>query len=471
MQYTDFKMLIGGALIGGGTMMDVIDPATAEPFAICPCADEAQLNAAVAAAQEAFPGWSSTEMKTRQALVTRLADAVDSHAEELAHLLTREQGKPLNEAHWELSMTAAFYRQFATMDLPTKLIEDGPERRVEEHRKALGVVGLIVPWNFPLLLLAFKLPPALLAGNTVIVKPAPTTPLATLRLGEMFAELLPPGVLNIVADHGDLGPLLTSHPDVAKISLTGSTQTGKKVMLSAANTLKHLTLELGGNDAGIVLENVDPVKIAPAIFQAAFMNCGQVCVALKRLYVHEAVHDALCSALSGIADSATVDSGLVPNAQFGPVHNKAQFEKIKGLIEDSRLSGTIVAGGQIIDRPGYFIRPTIVKDVRNGTRIVDEEQFGPVLPIIKYSEFNVAIVSANDSDNGLGASVWSNDIDDAVSIARQLEAGTIWINTHGMLDPNIAFNGTKHSGIGVELGQAGLEEYTQRVIVNINKLM
>ena len=463
---SDYKLLIGGKLVAGDMVMDIINPATEEVLAVCPRGSEAQLNAAVAAAKAAFKGWANRPIDERRACITQLADAIEARTTEFARLLTQEQGKPLSESTAEIAYTAAFMRYLASLDLHGRLIEDNDVRRVELRRKPLGVVGCIIPWNFPVLIVAFKVPMALLAGNTVVVKPAPTTPLATLRIGELCAEIFPPGVINIITDHNDLGGVLTAHPDIAKISFTGSTETGKKVMASAASTIKRITLELGGNDAAIVMPDADPKAIAPGIFGAATMNAGQVCLAIKRVYAHESIYDELCSELARLADAAIVDDGLKQGAQIGPLQNKMQYEKVKGFLEDARANGNIIAGGQIEDRPGYFIRPTIVRDVEDGCRIVDEEQFGPILPIIRYADPQAALARANASPWGLGGSIWGTDRDKAYDLACEMESGTVWINKHLDFGPNIPFGGAKQSGIGVEFAEEGLHEFTQIQVVN-----
>jgi acyl-CoA reductase-like NAD-dependent aldehyde dehydrogenase len=279
-----------------------------------------------------------------------------------------------------------------------RVVGHGPRhQRVEAHRKPLGVIGAITPWNFPMILLAFKLPPALLAGNTIVIKPAPTTPLTTLKLGQLIQGLVPPGVVNIIADANDLGGAMTAHPDIRKISFTGSTATGKKVMASAAEALKRVTLELGGNDAGIVLDDVNPKEAAPKLFQSAFQNNGQVCIAMKRLYVHESIYDEMCGELAKLADAAIIGDGLMQGTQIGPLQNRMQYEKVKEFLEDGKKNGKVIAGGVVEDRPGYFIRPTIVRDITDGTRLVDEEQFGPVLPVIKFKDAEDAVQRANAS--------------------------------------------------------------------------
>lgn len=463
---SDYKLLIGGQLVDGDAAMDVINPATEEVLAVCPRGSERQLNEAVAAAKAAFKTWRKVPMAERRAMVMKLADAVEARVDEFGRLLTQEQGKPLAESTAEIAYTAAFLRYLASLDLKNKLIEDNETRRVEMRRKPLGVVGCIIPWNFPVLIVAFKAPVALLAGNTIVIKPAPTTPLTTLRLGELINEIFPAGVVNIVTDQNDLGGVLTTHPDVAKISFTGSTETGKKVMASAASSIKRITLELGGNDAAIVLPDVDPKVVAPGIFGGATMNAGQVCLAIKRVYAHESIYDELCDELARLADAAVVDDGLKQGAQIGPLQNKMQYEKVKGFLEDARANGNIIAGGQVEDRPGYFIRPTIVRDVTDGTKIVDEEQFGPILPVIKFSDTEEALERANASPWGLGGSVWSNDRDKAYELACEIDSGTVWINKHLDFGPNIPFGGAKQSGIGVEFAEEGLYEFTQIQVIN-----
>ncbi|MCB2074222.1 MAG: aldehyde dehydrogenase family protein [Brucellaceae bacterium] len=463
----DFRLLINGELVAGDLSMEVINPATEEVIARCPRASMAQLEAAVAAAKAAFPGWSETPLEVRAKALVAIADRVDANIDKLARLLTQEQGKPLADATSEVAGTAAFFRYFATLDLPVEVIEQTSERRVEAHRRPLGVIAAIIPWNFPLLLAAFKLPAALLAGNTVVVKPAPTTPLATLELGRLIADALPPGVLNIIADANDLGDALTSHPDVRKISFTGSTATGAKVMASAASALKRLTLELGGNDAAIVLADAEPREVAPKIFGAAFANSGQVCIAIKRLYVHESIYDRMCDELVGLAEGAIVGDGLEQGTQYGPLQNRMQFEKVKQLIDEAQQVGNVIAGGSGGQGKGFFIQPTIVRDIEDGTRLVDEEQFGPVLPVIKFSDPEDALLRANASPFGLGGSIWSKDVDRAYQLAERMDAGTVWVNKHLDVAPNIPFGGSKQSGLGAELGQDGLHEVTQLKIINV----
>lgn len=465
----EFRLLIGGQRVAGASHFDVINPATETVVARCPRADLAQLNQAVAAAKAAFPAWAATPLRDRAALLLKLADALDARAGEIAPVLTQEQGKPLGGAAFELMVAAATLRVFAGMDLPDTVIKDTADTRVIRTRTPLGVVAGIAPWNFPVIMMANKIVPALLAGNTVVFKPAPTTPLASLLVGEVCADILPPGVLNVITDLNDLGDALTSHPDVAKVSFTGSTATGRKVMASASPTLKRLTLELGGNDAAIVLDDVDPKEIAPKLFFAAMVNSGQVCLAAKRIYLPESLHDAICAELAQLAAAAVVGNGMDADTQFGPVQNRMQYEKVKAIIEDARARGTLIAGGEPVPGPGFFIRPTVVAGLPDDARLVCEEQFGPVMPVLKYSRIEDAIARANASEYGLGGTVWSADPQRALQVAQQLNTGTVWINKHLDLSPDVPYGGAKQSGIGAELGQEGLEEYTQMRHINIAK--
>jgi acyl-CoA reductase-like NAD-dependent aldehyde dehydrogenase len=324
-----------------------------------------------------------------------------------------------------------------------------------------------VPWNYPIALMSFKVPAALIAGNTVVLKPAATTPLTTLRLGALIKDLIPPGVINVIADANDLGGAMTAHPGVRKISFTGSTETGKRVTAAAADSLKRLSLELGGNDPLILLDDVDPADVAPQVYQAAMQNAGQICVGAKRVYVHERIYEAMCEALAKLADAAIVGDGMEQRTEMGPLQNRAQFEKVLGFIDTARKDGRVIAGGERWGERGYFIRPTIVRDISDGTQLVDEEQFGPILPLIRYSDPKEAVARANASPYGLGCSIWGKDSDRAWALAEGVEAGTAWINKHGDLQPRLPFAGAKQSGIGCELGEEGLAEFTQIQVLNL----
>jgi acyl-CoA reductase-like NAD-dependent aldehyde dehydrogenase len=460
-------MLIDGRMVAGDSTMSVINPATEAPVAECARASKAQLDEAVAAAKAAFPAWSKTSIDDRRKVLVAMADAIQNNVGELARLLTQEQGKPLADATGEVFGASAFFRYFASLDLPAKVVTDDATSRVEVRRKPLGVVGCIVPWNFPMILMAFKVPAALLAGNTVVLKPAATTPLSTLRFAELVKDLVPPGVLNVIADANDLGGEMTKHPDIRKISFTGSTESGKKVMASAADALKRISLELGGNDALIVLDDVNVKETAPKVYGAAMQNAGQVCIAAKRIYVHESMYDAMCDELVKCAEAAVVGDGLEQGTQMGPLQNKAQFDKVLGFIESARKDGKIIAGGDRKGDKGYFINPTIVRDIAEGSKLVDEEQFGPVMPVIKYSDASDAVRRANASIYGLGGSIWAKDSDRAWALAEDMESGSVWVNKHADLQPHLPFGGAKFSGIGSELGEEGLKEFTQVQVLNM----
>ena len=461
-----FTLLIDGKASVGASSFDVVNPATGQAFAQCPKADAALLDRAVAAAKAAFPAWAARPIDERAALVSALADALEARTAEFAALLTREQGKPLPQATSEVMATVQTLRAFAGMRPDLRTLKETEGNRVVEHRTPLGVVAAITPWNFPLVLVVNKLGPALVTGNTMVLKPAPTTPLTTLLFGELCGEILPPGVVNVICDENDLGARLTAHPDVAKVAFTGSTATGRKVLGSSADTLKRVTLELGGNDAAIVLDDVEPALAARKVFQGAMANAGQVCVAVKRAYVPAAMYDAVCDELVKLAGEAVVDDGARQGTTIGPLQNAAQFEKVKNLLEDARATGTVIAGGAPLDRPGYFIPPTIVRDLDDDARLVREEQFGPVLPVLKYDDIDDVIARANRSEYGLGGTVWGADLARATEVAMRIDSGTVWVNQHMAIHPAIPFRGARQSGLGGELGQEGLHEYTQAHIVN-----
>src|SRR5262245_5605308 len=466
---SEFRLLIDGKLVEGAGTLDVINPATELVLTTAPRADRAQLEQAAAAAKAAFPSWSATPLRKRGGLLDRLADALEAELDAFARRLTREQGKPLPEGQWEIGAAVAVLRYNAALNLPNEALHEDAARKVVRVRKPLGVVAAITAWNVPVILLAAKVGPALLAGNTVVVKPAPTTPLTTLKFGEHCARILPPGVVNVITDQNDLGAVLAAHPDVAKISFTGSTATGIKVMAGAAGTLKRLTLELGGNDAAIVLDDADPTTVAGGIYAAAMANAGQVCVGIKRLYVHDTLYDAVCDELGRLARETVVGDGLEPGTQLGPIQNRAQFERVKGFLEDARRHGKIVAGGSALQRDGYFVQPTIVRDIADNARLVREEHFGPVLPVLRFSDLDEVIARANDTEFGLGGSVWSSDPNRAFDVARRIHSGTVWVNQHLDVALDTPFIGAKQSGLGVEMGQDGLEEFTQATIINVAK--
>jgi acyl-CoA reductase-like NAD-dependent aldehyde dehydrogenase len=466
---SDFVMTIAGEAAPTEKTFDVVNPATGEPFAQAPDCTKAQLDAAFDAAAKASRDWKADEQARRDAL-NRAAEVLMGATAELAPTLTGEQGKPLSDAGIEVFASALWLQYFAGLEMPNQVIQDDETAFVEVARRPLGVVAAITPWNFPLVLAFWKIAPALLAGNTLVLKPSPFTPLTTLQVGQLLRDVFPPGVLNIVSGGDQLGAFMTEHPVPRKISFTGSVETGKKVALSAAPDLKRVTLELGGNDPAIVLDDADASMVATAIFAGAFNNNGQVCSAIKRVYVPEALYDDVVEGLAAHAKAIKVGDGTEEGVKLGPINNAPQYERVKELVADALSHGaTAVTGGKAMDRPGYFFEPTILAGLSDGTRIVDEEQFGPALPVVPYRDLGDAVDRANATHFGLSGSVWSADADRAAAVAAQLECGTAWVNTHLALAPQQPFGGFKWSGIGVENGPWGLAEFSEFQVVHRSK--
>lgn len=458
---TRFRPLSNGQLLDLPGALSVLDPATEEVIAQVPDCTRELLDATVRSARAAFGSWSGSTQAHRRERLEAFAARILGHADELALLLTREQGRPLALAKSEVLGCVHWCRTFAQMELPVARRTDQAGLCWTTRRMPLGVVAAIAAWNFPLMLAFWKLAPALMAGNTVILKPSPFTPLATLRVGELAADLFPPGVFNVLCGGDSLGPWLTAHPGIAKVAFTGSTSTGRRVMASAAPTLKHLTLELGGNDAAIVMPDVDVAKVARKLFMGAFLNSGQVCIAAKRIYVHEAIYDAFARAFAAAAQAAPMGPGTKEGVILGPVQNRPQYERVKELIAATKSAGhRFLAGGEIPEGPGYFIPPSVVDNPPDDARVVVEEPFGPIVPLLRFADVDEAVRRANDSEFGLGGSVWSADVAQARAIGGRLEAGTVWINSLHLLDPLTPFAGRKQSGIGAENGLEGLLEYT-----------
>ncbi|MCZ8280280.1 MAG: aldehyde dehydrogenase family protein [Acetobacteraceae bacterium] len=464
-----YSLVINGRSVPTTKHFEVRNPANGGVVGMAPKASKNQLDLAVDAAEAAFLRWRDTSSDERADACRLIADCLQENAEELAQLVTREQGKPLNGlgSRWEIGGAIAWTRYTAGLDLPIEVLQDDNQGKVELHRKPLGVVGSITPWNFPVMIAIWHIIPAIRAGNTVVIKPSPYTPLATIRLIELMSEILPAGVVNCVTGDDSIGAEMSAHPRIRKIVFTGSSATGQKIMQSAAPTMKRLTLELGGNDAGIVLPDVDPKQVAEGLFWGAFINGGQTCVALKRLYVHDLIYDEICRELVDYARNVKVGDGLLEDTGLGPVQNRTQLEKIISLVDDAKKSGGRILHGGVFKKntPGNFFPITIIADLNNGQRLVDEEQFGPVLPIIRYTDIDEVIERANDNPNGLGGSVWSRDVDKAKRIASRLECGSVWINKHGAIQPNAPFGGVKSSGLGVEFSKEGLAEYTDIQVI------
>ncbi|AGW95815.1 succinate-semialdehyde dehdyrogenase [Ralstonia pickettii DTP0602] len=465
-----FSMTIDGKAAPTLAGFDVLNPATERVIAAAPDAPPAQLDEAVASARRAAPAWAGLPLQARQLYVVRIGETITTNLEELAHLLTREQGKPLAQARQEVQKAAFWCTEMARLELPVETVSESATEQVCVLRVPLGVVGGIVPWNFPLALAMWKVAPALLTGNTMVLKPSPFTPLTTLKLGELLRDVLPAGVLNVISGGDALGPLMSAHPGIDKLSFTGSTQTGRAVMASAAVNLKRLTLELGGNDAAIVLPDADVEAIAPAIFWGAFANNAQYCLAIKRLYIHEDVYDRLAQALVRLAQETRVGRGDMEGVQLGPVQNRRQFERLKALLEDTRSAGyRILAGGEVAEGRGYFFPVTLVDNPPDSARVVREEPFGPILPLLKFRDVDDAIARANDSEYGLGGSVWGRDAEAAMQVALRLNTGTVWVNQIHTLGPHKPMAGHKQSGVGIENGVEGLLEYTVPRTVSLKR--
>ena len=468
----NFTLNINGQNVAGdaGTF-SIHNPATHALLGHAPRSTAAQVDLAVAAARAAQPAWAALPDDERKAIIGRVADILTANTKYLAEWITREQGKPLAGPGSLFEMQACVgWTQVSTMlDLPVEVVFEDETRRDEVHRKPIGVVAAIAPWNWPLMIAIWQFIPALRAGNTVVLKPSEYTPLGTLEMVRLINEVLPPGVLNTVSGGGTVGDALVRHTDVRKVMFTGSGATGRKIIEASAGNMARLTLELGGNDAAIVLPDADPQAIAQGLFWGAFINMGQTCACAKRLYVHQSQYEAVIAALKAVAEAMPMGDGMQEGIMLGPVQNRMQFDKVCALVESARRNGArIVTGGQ--PKPDSLFFPiTLVADIKDGSPLVDEEQFGPVLPIIAYSDVSEAIHNANRLDAALGASVWGSNVQEAQRVAMQLQAGTVWINQHGAVHPMVPFGGIKGSGYGLEFGTEGLKAVTVAQVISIKK--
>ena len=448
---------------------DILNPATGEVVGRAPENTVEDLNAAVETARAAQKDFAKLSDEERCELLTKAAAAIDANAEALVELLSREQGKPLNgpNARFEVGACSAWLNATASFEHPNYTAVDDDITATVNYRP-LGVVGAIGPWNWPMMITIWQIAPALRMGNAVVVKPSEYTALSVLGMLKVVNSVLPEGVLQVVSGAGEVGAALTTHEGVDKIMFTGSTATGKKIVEASADNLTRLTLELGGNDAGIVLDDADPKEIAGDLFWGAFINTGQTCAAMKRVYVPESLYDAVCEALIEVAKASPMGVGLEEENVLGPLQNKQQFDIVDKLVNAAKDSGArvLLGGDPDYDAPGYFYPTTLVADIDPDNPLVVEEQFGPALPIIKYTDLDWAIEQANKLDVGLGSSVWSSNRERALDVAAQLEAGTTWINSHGAVDPRVPFGGIKSSGYGVEFGTEGLKGLAYPQIIN-----
>jgi acyl-CoA reductase-like NAD-dependent aldehyde dehydrogenase len=455
-----FTMTIDGQPASSPQTLKVINPATGQVFAEVPDCTKDQLDVAMQAAQKAFGEWKDDYDKRRAAMY-ECADALEAHAEELGRLATMEQGMPLANGIAGVNGSARNFRYYADLEIPRITVQDDDKALIEIARRPIGVIAAIKPWNVPIGMAVNTIAPAFRAGCTVVLKPSPFTPVVTVRMGEILRDVVPHGVLNIVSGGNELGQWMTEHRIPRGVSFTGSVATGKKVNVSAAADLKRVLLELGGNDAAIVLDDADPADVADKIFWPAFRNSGQICMAVKRVFVPEQMHRQVVDALADKARTVKVGNGLDEGVEMGPINNKPQFERVKGLVADALDGGAVAAtGGHAIEGDGYFFEPTILTNIAEGSRIVDEEQFGPALPVLSYHTIPEAIDRANATNYGLGASVWSSDPLRAAEVAEKLEAGTVWVNTHSQLSHDAPFAGMKWSGLGSEMGLWSIYAYT-----------
>lgn len=473
-------MLIAGQLVqsSSGFCNEVINPATGEAFDYVPAATKEDLNRAVEAAATAFKSWSAMPFDQRAQCLLKFGELIAAKSDVLAKALTMEQGKPLKNAQNEIKEIIGSCKHYAKIgDLKSETVSEDKRAEYKIVYVPRGVVGGITPWNFPMSMAANKLLPSVIVGNTVVLKPSPYTPLSTVMLAEMASAAFPAGVMNILTGGDELGQMMVEHPKVAQISFTGSAATGKKIMATGAKTLKKVTLELGGNDPAIILPDVSAKEIAPKIFGGAMFNTGQVCVAIKRVFVHESRYEEMVDAMREQAENGKtkMNDGMLEKTSFGPINNKMQLSRVEELVEDAKKSGArVVAGGKRFSpngKDGFFYEPTVLADVQEGMRIVDEEQFGPVIPLLKYNDVEEALLRANDTDFGLGGSVWTNDLEKGAQLAARIQSGVKGVNAHPGGGPGTPFGGVKQSGIGREGGGAiGLKEFVDVTTLRIAKL-
>ncbi len=456
-----YESLLAAVNSTGGN--EVLNPATGEVLGHVPNHSEEDLERVIDKARSVQPVWAALSDSERCDALRAAADEVERNAEALAQIIMREQGKPLSGpgARFEAGAVSAWLRATAAVTLEPDVVVDDEQVTATMHYRPIGLVGAIGPWNWPAMIATWQFAPALRMGNAVVMKPASDTPLSVLATAHLVNRHLPEGLFTVITGRGSLGSAISKNPAFGKLTFTGSTPTGKVIAREAADHLARCTLELGGNDAGIVLPDVDPKEIAEGLFWGAFINTGQTCAALKRLYVHDDVYDAVVEALVEVASEMPMGPGGDEANVLGPLTNKGQFDVVDELVEDAKQRGgrILLGGDPNRDAPGFFYPTTLVDGLNDDARLVVEEQFGPVLPILRFSDVDDAIARANSVDVGLGASVWSADKEQAKAVAARLEAGTVWVNAHGTLHPMAPFGGVKQSGYGVEFGAEGLKAF------------
>ncbi|KAI0020248.1 aldehyde dehydrogenase [Xylariomycetidae sp. FL0641] len=465
LSFDTFSNVIDGKLSSTAETRCSVNPSTLTNNPPVPVSTYDDVNEAVRAARKAAGSWAQLPWADRRDAIEQFATGLEEHLDGFARLLTTEQGKPFPRAQLEVRTGVQWLRDCCTLSLPDTVIEDNETRQIKTRYTPLGVVAAMVPWNYPVQPLACgKIGPALLTGNTLILKPSPFTPYCNLKLAELGMRCFPPGVLQALSGDDNLGPWMTEHPGIDKIAFTGSIETGKKVMASCSKTLKRVTLELGGNDPAIVCADVDLAAI-PTITGIAFDNAGQICCTVKRLYVHESVYDTVMAVVIGTLQYLKPGDGFEEGVFIPPLTNAQQFERVRKLLADAEKAQLKVAAGSTKPLPGsgestgYFFAPTVIDNPPDDSNIVTGEQFGPVLPILKWTDEDDVIRRANDTQFGLGASIWTQDMEQAARMSQKIQAGTVWINSHAEISAMYPFGGHKNSGIGVEWGIEGMKAY------------
>ncbi|GAB7344245.1 hypothetical protein MBLNU457_2126t1 [Dothideomycetes sp. NU457] len=442
--WDSFSNVVDGKNRSADNFHQGVDPTTGQKLWDVPIATQQDVDDAVEAGLKAFQSWSQTTLDERRDYIRKYIELYKRYENEMTELLKKETGKPHFWANYEVNAVCGFLEYHLSLEMPETTIED-KEKTIVTRWTPLGVVGAICPWNFPLILSFGKIAPAMITGN-----PSPFTPYSILKGIELAQEVFPPGVIQVLGGDDRLGPMMTQHPGIAKISFTGSIATGKKIMAACAPTLKRVTLELGGNDASIVMPDVDIQAVAPQLVLGAFQNSGQVCVATKRIYIHESIYNETLEAMSKFASSLKIGSPDDEGVHLGPIQNSMQYERVKGFFEDVAKHEYKFAAGskEIPSGKGYFIQPAIIDNPPNDSRIIVEEPFGPIVPTQPWSDLDEVIARANDTNTGLGACVWGKDAKQTDAVARRLQAGSVWVNSFEKPSPMAIFGGVKESGIG-----------------------
>jgi 1-pyrroline dehydrogenase len=462
-----YQMFIDGRPVDAaeGRVEQIVDPSTEQPLAEVPLGSAEDVDRAVKAAAKAFDGWASATPKERAGVLLALADRIDRHAAELAELEARNVGKPIVLAESEMPFNSDNLRFFAgaARCLEGRATgEYAADRTSWIRREPVGVVGSIAPWNYPLMMAVWKIGPALAAGNTVVLKPAETTPLSALRFAELAGDLLPAGVLNVVTGHGKpVGQAIVEHPLVRMVSLTGDVGTGKTIARTAADSLKRVHLELGGKAPVIVFDDADLTQVIASVRANGYINSGQDCTAACRVYAKQKIFDRFLADLVPAVETIRVGEVLDRNTEMGSLVSERQRRRVSGFVDRARVDAEVLTGGKHAERPGYYYEPTVVAGADQQAEIVQREVFGPVVTVTRFSDDDEAIRLANDVGYGLAASVWTQSIDRALEASRRLRFGTVWINDHCTLVSEMPHGGVKESGYGKDLSMYAVEEYTE----------